>query len=152
LTWITPQRHWLLLLDGLKAGPVFFELLRHHTVESETHSSVRLAYDAVATFLRHSREPSTETSSGWVAQQLQSGPPVAVDAAAAGLIAGNVVLTRREADVLAELALGDSYLEIGRTLYVTENTVKTHVAAIYRKLGSNRRAEALRRARALGLL
>jgi DNA-binding NarL/FixJ family response regulator len=67
----------------------------------------------------------------------------------AGLL---VTLTRRELDVLQQLALGGSYADISRALFVTENTVKTHVASIYRKLGAERRAEALSTARAQGLL
>jgi LuxR family maltose regulon positive regulatory protein len=63
-----------------------------------------------------------------------------------------VPLTQRESDVLRELALGGSYQDIAKTLYVTENTVKTHLAALYRKLGAERRASALRRAREVGLL
>jgi LuxR family maltose regulon positive regulatory protein len=63
-----------------------------------------------------------------------------------------VVLTERESDVLRELALGGSYVDIARALYITENTVKTHIASLYRKLGAERRAHALRRARQIGLL
>ena len=63
-----------------------------------------------------------------------------------------VQLTVREADVLRELALGGSYADIARTLYITENTVKTHLAVLYRKLGVNRRAAALHRARDIGLI
>jgi LuxR family maltose regulon positive regulatory protein len=54
--------------------------------------------------------------------------------------------------VLRELALGGSYAEIAGALYITPNTVKTHVLHIYRKLGVERRGEALRRARELGLI
>jgi DNA-binding CsgD family transcriptional regulator len=61
-------------------------------------------------------------------------------------------LTAREADVLRELALGGAYADIARNLYVTENTVKTHIISVYRKLGVDRRADALRRARQVGLL
>jgi DNA-binding CsgD family transcriptional regulator len=61
-------------------------------------------------------------------------------------------LTARERDVLNELALGGAYADIARNLYVTENTVKTHILSVYRKLGVDRRADALRRARELGLL
>ena len=63
-----------------------------------------------------------------------------------------VVLTERETDVLRELSLGGSYVDIARALYITENTVKTHIASLYRKLGAERRADALRRARGFGLL
>ncbi len=63
-----------------------------------------------------------------------------------------IVLTAREADVLRQLALGGSYADIAETLYITENTVKTHLAALYRKLGATRRSDALRTARRAGLL
>jgi LuxR family transcriptional regulator, maltose regulon positive regulatory protein len=61
-------------------------------------------------------------------------------------------LTAREVDVLRGLANGESYLDIAHDLYITQNTVKTHVASLYRKLNAGRRPEALRTARRLGLL
>jgi ATP/maltotriose-dependent transcriptional regulator MalT len=61
-------------------------------------------------------------------------------------------LTDREADVLRELALGGSYTDIAHALFVTENTVKTHLSAVYRKLGVAGRSPALREARARGLI
>jgi LuxR family maltose regulon positive regulatory protein len=42
--------------------------------------------------------------------------------------------------------------EIAATLYVSVNTVKTHVRSILRKLSASRRNEAVRRARSLGLI
>ncbi|WP_343234310.1 response regulator transcription factor [Microbacterium salsuginis] len=44
-------------------------------------------------------------------------------------------LSPRERDVMRQLARGASNAEIGRDLYLTENTVKTHVKAILAKLG-----------------
>ncbi|MGV1009688.1 MAG: LuxR C-terminal-related transcriptional regulator [Dermatophilaceae bacterium] len=61
-------------------------------------------------------------------------------------------LTRRERDVLGELARGSTYADVAHTLFVTENTVKTHVSAAYAKLGVTRRSEALKVARTLGLV
>lgn len=42
--------------------------------------------------------------------------------------------------------------EIASELYVSPNTVKTRVRNLYTKLGTHRRAEAVTRARNLGLL
>ena len=42
--------------------------------------------------------------------------------------------------------------EIAGELYVSVSTIKTHMSHLYAKLGSHRRAEAVDRARALGLL
>jgi LuxR family maltose regulon positive regulatory protein len=42
--------------------------------------------------------------------------------------------------------------EIANELYVSPNTVKTHMRHLYAKLGTHRRSEAVQRARALGLL
>jgi LuxR family transcriptional regulator, maltose regulon positive regulatory protein len=61
-------------------------------------------------------------------------------------------LSEREAVVLRLLATGLSLREIAAQLYVSPNTVKTHLRATYRKLGAGRRAQAVNRARDLGLL
>jgi LuxR family transcriptional regulator, maltose regulon positive regulatory protein len=61
-------------------------------------------------------------------------------------------LTERELAVLRLLPTRLSTREIGRELYVSANTVRSHVQAIYRKLQVNSRAEAVTQARQLGLL
>jgi LuxR family maltose regulon positive regulatory protein len=61
-------------------------------------------------------------------------------------------LTDRELAVLRLLPTRLSTREIGRELYVSPNTVRSHVQAIYRKLQANSRAEAVTNARQLGLL
>jgi LuxR family maltose regulon positive regulatory protein len=61
-------------------------------------------------------------------------------------------LTERELAVLRLLPTRLSTREIGRELYVSPNTVRSHVQAIYRKLQVNSRAEAVTQARQLGLL
>ena len=44
------------------------------------------------------------------------------------------------------------YAEIAQSLFITENTVKTHLLSLYRKLGVDKRSAALRTARSIGLL
>ena len=61
-------------------------------------------------------------------------------------------ISDRELEVLRELAAGYTNKEIARRLDVSPNTVKTHVARLFEKLGASRRTEAIRRARELGLL
>jgi LuxR family maltose regulon positive regulatory protein len=60
-------------------------------------------------------------------------------------------LTQAELRVL-KLLPTSSYLQIANTLYVSHNTVKTHVRSVYQKLGVTSRSEAIRRAIDLRLL
>ncbi len=60
-------------------------------------------------------------------------------------------LTMAELRVL-ELLPTNSYTQTAATLYISHNTVKTHLRSIYRKLGVSSRAEAIERAVELGLL
>ena len=55
----------------------------------------------------------------------------------------NYPLTRREADVLAGMMLGQNNKEIAQSLGSTEDTVKVHVKAIFRKLRVNSRTQAV---------
>ena len=64
----------------------------------------------------------------------------------------NEPLSDREVRVLRYLPTNLSAPEIATELSVSLNTVKTHLRNLYAKLGTHRRAEAVERARALGLL
>ena len=61
-------------------------------------------------------------------------------------------LTRREREILEHLASGESNKEIARSLGVSPNTIKTHVASLYLKLEVNGRGKAVEAARALSLI
>lgn len=61
-------------------------------------------------------------------------------------------LSPREMEVLSLLADGKSNQEIADALFVSTNTIKTHVARLYEKLEVRRRTEAVLRARQLGIL
>ena len=58
-------------------------------------------------------------------------------------IVKNYQLTQREIEVLTYLPSGATAAAIGSLLFLTEATVKTHLAAIYRKLGATNRVQAV---------
>jgi two-component system, NarL family, response regulator LiaR len=61
-------------------------------------------------------------------------------------------ITPRELEILALIARGFSNREIATQLFVSENTVKTHCARTFDKLGAARRTQAVLRGKELGLL
>jgi DNA-binding NarL/FixJ family response regulator len=61
-------------------------------------------------------------------------------------------LTPRELEILGLIAEGLSNREIGEKVFVSENTVKTHSARVFEKLGAARRTQAVQEARRLGLI
>jgi DNA-binding NarL/FixJ family response regulator len=62
------------------------------------------------------------------------------------------MLSSREREVLGLLASGSSNAEIANQLYVSTETVKTHVAHVLRKLDVPNRGSAVEKATRLGLL
>ena len=92
------------------------------------------------------------TAVGPLSSRVSSLSPSVHEARTTPALAVVPLLTTRERDVLLMLARGATYEDIGRSLYVTTNTVKTHVTNLYRKLGARTRSEALAAARSLFLL
>ncbi len=60
-------------------------------------------------------------------------------------------LTPRQINVLREAATGKNNKAIGRALYLTENTVKTHMRRVFLLLGVRNRLEAVLEAQRRGL-
>jgi DNA-binding NarL/FixJ family response regulator len=73
----------------------------------------------------------------WPGNETQVG---VADPAPAGR---RLTLTERELQVLRGMADGKSNAEIGRELFVSEDTVKTHARRLFRKLGARDRAHAV---------
>jgi DNA-binding NarL/FixJ family response regulator len=65
---------------------------------------------------------------------------------------GRNLLSDREIDVLKCLARGQTTSQIASTLFISENTVKTHIRHILEKMEVNNRAEAVARASQMDLL
>ncbi|MBL3671605.1 helix-turn-helix transcriptional regulator, partial [Streptomyces sp. M2CJ-2] len=90
-------------------------------------------------------DPLRGLAAGWLVTGSADVPPPAVPPVVEDL-------SGRERDVLRRLARMMTTEEIAADLYVSVNTVKTHLKSVYRKLDVNRRADAVRRARDLRLL
>jgi len=61
-------------------------------------------------------------------------------------------ITARELEILTMVARGFSNREIATQLFVSENTVKTHCARAFDKLGAKRRTQAVQLGKELGLI
>ncbi|WP_408610238.1 response regulator transcription factor [Flavobacterium selenitireducens] len=61
-------------------------------------------------------------------------------------------ISKREMEVLERLAKGYSNAEIAAELFVSLNTVKTHVSNILSKLEVSRRTQAIAKSKRIGLL
>jgi DNA-binding CsgD family transcriptional regulator len=53
------------------------------------------------------------------------------------------LLTDREREILALICEGRSDVDMGKMLGLSQNTVRNHVASLYRKIGVNRRGAAI---------
>jgi LuxR family maltose regulon positive regulatory protein len=95
--------------------------------------------------LRHCADPGPVVA-GWLADEQRAE---SVQARQDGLIEP---LTDRELTILRLLPAPTPQRELASALFVTPNTLRTHLRAIYRKLGAESRDDAVIRAREQGLL
>jgi DNA-binding CsgD family transcriptional regulator len=85
---------------------------------------------------------------GWRLSSKRASEPFAMNRAAQQSLG----LTGQEMKVLEQLALGLSNKEMARSLGLSPNTIKTHIANLYAKLEVGRRTQAISKARDLRLL
>ncbi len=124
-----------------------------HALRVATPESQRRAVQQVWSDLRRVLRDDDDLAAQYRALQGAShGDRPRPDAAAADGILIYEPLSKRETEVLEGMAAMLPTEEIAASLYVSVNTVKTHVRSILRKLSASRRNEAVRRARTLGLL
>lgn len=90
----------------------------------------------------------------WVGMHLFGGKPHVNRTPGDGNPAAREALgiSEREFEVLQLLAAGHANKEIAARLYISPNTVKTHVARLLEKLDARRRTEAISKARGLGIV
>ena len=83
---------------------------------------------------------------------VEPGPRLGDGDPSAGRSQGAYGLTRRELEVLAEVATGRTNREIAEALFISESTAGVHVSNILGKLGVSTRTEAARVALDQGLV
>ncbi|HEX8621129.1 MAG TPA: LuxR C-terminal-related transcriptional regulator [Allosphingosinicella sp.] len=87
----------------------------------------------------------------WAGRRLTPAPPAGPFERNQAAIR-SLGVTARECEILEMLASGQSNKELARTLGISPNTVKTHVARLYEKLEVQKRVQAIEKARWLALI
>ena len=129
-----------LLLSGLKLCEYYFVSFK---LDLDIYLAIIaliflvIGAGAAYTFLKYSVDPAKKRKDNIYSM---SGAPEAY------------LLTGRESEVLHLIALGYSNQQIADELFVSLNTVKTHVKNIYSKLGVQRRTQAVAEAKRLEIL
>ena len=110
--------------------------------------------DQAEATLHEAREALAELADAGRIPTLADEVAVELEAARARAESGELLQPPTEAElaVLRLLATDLSIRQIGERLFLSPNTIRTHIRAIYRKLGANARSDAVARATALGLL
>jgi DNA-binding NarL/FixJ family response regulator len=112
------------------------------TMAEDTDGVARAVAHGARGYLRKdaSREEVCATMAQVLAGRSRSGPAARRRADGSGDVPA---LSERELQVLTAMARGRSNAEIGRELYLSEDTVKTHARRLFRKLGASDRAHAV---------
>jgi DNA-binding NarL/FixJ family response regulator len=98
------------------------------------------------------KDASREELVAIVTQALADAASRAVPVQGAVPEAGLPALTERELQVLRGMSRGRSNAEIGKELYLSEDTVKTHARRLFRKIGAADRAQAAAKGFRFGLV
>jgi two-component system nitrate/nitrite response regulator NarL len=132
----------VLMLSAAMEGPLVFEAVSAGAAGYISKNADRTAVcDAVAAIAR-----------GETVLEPDLQPGLLEEVRARGVADTRPVLTPREAEVLRLIADGLSAPEIGRRLFLSTATVKTHVGHLYEKLGVSERAACVAEAMRRGLL
>ncbi len=120
------------MAEGASAGDV-----------RDLEEAVRTAHSELIAIAHASHDASLVAAVRAVAELLERRAPVPSEVP---------VLTRREMDVMSQVALGCSYAEIGERLSLSPVTVKSYMRSVMMKLHCNNRVEAVATARRLRIL
>ncbi|RYG48810.1 MAG: LuxR family transcriptional regulator [Chitinophagaceae bacterium] len=148
--WVTLYGFVLALLAGLMTWAKYRFLLVEHVFEIYG-LIIAVVFVGLGIWmgLRLSR-PKTIVKHEIVVKEVQV--PVAVSSPADPGVLQELNVSERELEVLQCLARGLSNEEIASQLFISLNTVKTHLSNLYFKLEVKRRTQAVEKARSLGII
>jgi DNA-binding NarL/FixJ family response regulator len=137
----------MLLLRGprrLEAGSAAVGLpLQRHEAEEAEEADAGDGGEPVESAEATETTAATDGADGEDAVSLEGVAAVGAPGTATVEGVRRLALTERELQVLRGMADGKSNAEIGRELFVSEDTVKTHARRLFRKLGARDRAHAV---------
>jgi ATP/maltotriose-dependent transcriptional regulator MalT len=148
LNRVAPQR-LLYAITAASQDRKFIDLLRRNATGPSAHPYASVVLEKLSGYHAGWRAAGGTTLLDRSRPETATAPSRRLEAVVNG---ARIKLTPREADVLDQLAAGGAYSEIAQTLFITENTAKTHLMSLYRKLGADKRSAALRVARDVGLI
>jgi len=127
--------------NGIVSWRVSLERLRDMRPDDEETVMAAVAAGARGYLYKNASRAEVRTT---VSQILVESPVTAVPPDTHSVPdGGRPMLTERELDVLAGMCEGRSNAEIGRSLFLSEDTVKTHARRLFKKLGAVDRAHAV---------
>ncbi|SAL52970.1 ATP-dependent transcription regulator LuxR [Caballeronia udeis] len=145
---------WLRANEQARAVEIFREVLN---ASSDIYRSILDQGPEIGPLLRAVRDdtrstPQTKESVAYIDRLLDGWRALYEPAAGPRRDTEREPLSARERGIVELIAQGQSNKEIARTLGITPETVKTHVKNIFVKLAVDKRAQAVARAQALGLV
>lgn len=102
------------------------------------------SFEEVAETVRQAMSADTDVSPQVAATMLAEAQNLTID--------GDSVITKREIEVLQLIADGCSTPEVAESLYISQKTVKNHLASIYAKLDARDRTQAVLQAVRMGIV
>lgn len=150
------RRLFLTVIDhhtgAMRFHPMFRELLEHELRWRDPGERIELHRRAARMWQEQGDEVAAVRQLALIGERSATGPSSQPDAAPCSPVDPAGVLTPREASLLALLPTYLSYAQIGERLFLSVNTVKGNLKALYRKLDVASRAEAVTVATARGLI
>lgn len=140
-------------MNGIEAVRELKSRHRHIEVLMLTvHQNDKLVFDSLCAgasgYLVKNTPPSKIVDA--IQEAMRGGAPMSSQVAR--MVVGSFrqkqdnLLTQRERDVLEQLCEGKSYRSIGDTLFISQDTVRSHIKSIYKKLEVNSKSEAVAKA------